>query len=366
MSDRLPPIPTPSSQVWRQLRLQYLPVIVFVAGVVAAVVIWTRWVAPPTFVGEAEAVRAEIRSASPGAITGLEVNLLQPVRAGQVIGQVVTHAPQVIEASLGVVRAEIAMMRITLDPVVGQQRAAMDRERLLLDLLSKRVELVSLQGQLNQAQATFARTTTLHQTKMITDEQFEESRNARDSLDAQVKAQTELLRLVEPGMRSLDPENRAAQPSTADGLNAAIRHKEEELRLLAAQLGPVPLIAPIDGVVTLLHRRSGETVSAGEPILQISATQSKRIIGFLRQPLPLEPKPGMSVEIRTRSLVRRMGSATVAQVGQQLEPISPTILAAMRLPVSPLPTEFGLRIHITAPTGLELRPGEQVDVIVRD
>jgi hypothetical protein len=115
-----------------------------------------------------------------------------------------------------------------------------------------------------------------------------------------------------------------------------------------------------------LYRRSGENVTSGEPILQISATHSERIIGFLRQPLPLEPKPGMEVEVRTRTFVRRIGMARVAQVGELLEPISPTLLAAMRLPVTAIPTDMGLRVHISPPQGLSLLPGEQVDLIIRN
>jgi len=61
MSERLPPIPTPSSQLWRQLRLQYVPVVIFLAGVAAAVLLWTQWVAPPTLIGEAEAIRTPWR-----------------------------------------------------------------------------------------------------------------------------------------------------------------------------------------------------------------------------------------------------------------------------------------------------------------
>jgi hypothetical protein len=74
----------------------------------------------------------------------------------------------------------------------------------------------------------------------------------------------------------------------------------------------------------------------------------------------------MSVEVRTRAIGRPSGSAMVAEVGDQLEPISPTLLAALRLPVSTIPTEFGLRVHVTVPAELALRPGEQVDIFVRE
>lgn len=365
MSDRLPPIPTPPSQLWRQVRLQYLPVLVFVIGLLAAAIIWTRWVAPPTLVGEAEAVRTELRSAQAGRLEGLRVELLQPVKAGQTLGHVLVNEPRVLAASLAVIRAEIEMMRTTMDPVVGQQRAALDLEQLQLEWMKSRVELAELRGSLHQAESTLTRTAQLHRSKLVTDDEYDLALNARDTLAARVAGQQELITQLEPRLRALSSDQ-GGVPSATVGLAAAIKHKEEELKLLEAQLGPVPLVAPIDGVITSLTRRTGEMVAAGEPILQITAARTERIVGFVRQPLNLEPKPGMLVEVRTRTFHRQTGTATVAQVSQQLEPILPSLLAAMRLPVSNVPTEFGLRVHISPPTGLTLRPGEQVDVIIRD
>lgn len=355
--DRLPPIPTPTAQVWRQLRLQYLPIVVFILGVIAAAMIWTQWVAPPTLVGEAEAVRAEIRPPQAGMLADLTVDLLQPVKAGQVLGRVIASNPAVLDASLAVVRAEIEVLRTTTD---------MNFERLRLDWMSKRVEQVSLQGELRQVEATLARVAALHRINLVTDEEFDQAKNNRDAIDAKLKAQSELISKLEPELRPLDLGNHHTIPTAAAaGLRAAIKQKEEQLKLIEAQLSPLPLIAPIDGLVTQIYRRTGEVISTAEPVLQISATRTARIVGFLRQPLPLEPKAGMEVEIRTRTFVRRIGVAKVAQVGQQLEPISPTLLAAMRLPVTSVPTDLGLRLHLTAPEALQLRPGEQVDVIIR-
>src|SRR5688500_2024282 len=148
MSERLPPIPTPSAQLWRQLRLQYLPVVILVAGLAAAVLLWTQWVAPPTLVGEAEAVRTELRAGQAGMLAELNTDILQPVTAGQIIGRLVLTDSKPIDVSLAVVRAEIEVSRTTTD---------MNFERLRLDWMSKRVELVALQSELHQAKATHAR-----------------------------------------------------------------------------------------------------------------------------------------------------------------------------------------------------------------
>jgi multidrug resistance efflux pump len=358
MSERLPPIPTPPTQLWKQLRLQYLPVVIFIAGVAAAVLLWTQWVAPPTLIGEVEAVRTELRAGQAGLLTELNTDMLQTVKAGQVIGRVIPTDSKLLAASLAVVRGEIEVLRTTTD---------MNFERLRLDWMSKRVELVTLQSELHQAEATLARVIALHRIKLVTDEQFDQAKNARDAVEARLKAHAELIKRLEPQLQSLETEgSRTITAAAAEGLNAAINQKEAQLRLIEAQFSPLPLVAPIDGVVTQLFRRSGENVASGEPILQISATRADRIIGFLRQPLPLEPKPGMEVEVRTRTFIRRVGIARVAQVGELLEPISPTLLAAMRLPVTTVPTDMGLRVHVTPPQDLTLRPGEQVDLIIRE
>lgn len=363
MSRDLPPIPTPPAQLWRRIRLHYLPLLVYLAGIAAAVYLWTRWVAPPTLVGEVEAVRAEVRSAHAGTLSDLKVELLQSVRAGQVVGYVAGGTPRQLAASLDVIRAEIELMRTTLDPVSGQQRTALDLARLQLDWLGKRVDLVALQGQLRQAEINLERTGALHKTQMATDAQLDAARITRESLAGQTKALTELIAEIEPGLKTLLAPAGAASP--AGGLAAAVRHKEAELALLEAQLGPQPLLAPLDGTVTALLRRSGEAVATAEPILQITSARADRIVGFLRQPVALDPKAGGSIEVRTRTAPRQAGVSTIGQVGLQLEAIPPSLLAAMRLPVSTAPTEFGLRLVVPTPPGLAVRPGEHVDLIVR-
>ena len=139
--------------------------------------------------------------------------------------------------------------------------------------------------------------------------------------------------------------------------------QEAKLKLAEEQLTPVPLVAPMDGVVSLVLRHSGENVAAGDSILRISATQSHRLVGYLRQPLSLDPKAGMSAAVHTRGSARQAATVKITEVGAALEPISPTLLAAMHLPPAPA-QELGLRIHFELPQGIPLRPGEHVDITI--
>jgi hypothetical protein len=91
----------------------------------------------------------------------------------------------------------------------------------------------------------------------------------------------------------------------------------------------------------------------------VSSTESERIVGFVRQPLNIKPKVGDSVEIRSRSSGRASATAKVIQVGTQLEMINPALLpVALQDRVG----EYGLPMLIGLPKGLQLMPGETVDI----
>jgi multidrug resistance efflux pump len=170
---------------------------------------------------------------------------------------------------------------------------------------------------------------------------------------------------LEPAIRTFATNTeRTAGLSSETALAAAIKVQEAKLRLAEEQLNPMPLIAPIDGVVAIILRRTGENLTAGEVVLRISATRSERLTGFLRQPLVVDPKPGMEVELRTRSEPRLSAASKVVQVGPAMEAISPSLLAAMRLPPNQ-PPEPGLRVQFALPPDFKVRPGEHVDVVFR-
>jgi len=51
--DKLPPIPTPASQRWREFRKQVLPTIIFVGVALSVAFLWKSLVAPTGMVGGA-------------------------------------------------------------------------------------------------------------------------------------------------------------------------------------------------------------------------------------------------------------------------------------------------------------------------
>ncbi len=361
----LTPIPTPPAQRWREVRLLYLPRALFLCGVVLVAWMWRQAVAPSSLVAEAEAVGSELRTTQDGVLANLKVTLHQHVRAGETVGYVVAANSRLLDATLAVIRAEVGMLNATMQGATDRQRVALEFERLQLDWMNHRVERAALQGKLQQAEIDLSRAEPLHRSGLITEENYEQLKIARDMLVKQVDEKNKLIARLQPILPTMSvSDTKAAELSGESALAAAVKVQDAKLKLAEEQLAPVPLIAPIDGVVALVLRRPGEAVRAGEPILRLTATKPERLAGYLRQPLSFEPKRGMSAEIRTRGLTPKTAATKITEIGTALEPISPGMLTAMRLPTAPAP-ETALRIEFALPTGLELRPGEHVDVFLR-
>lgn len=126
---------------------------------------------------------------------------------------------------------------------------------------------------------------------------------------------------------------------------------------------PIPITAPIEGVITKIHRYPGDTnavVAAGEPIMTITAPRPDRLIAFLRQPLTFDPQPGMKVRIRPRARSSKFFDATIDKVSPQLAPIRGSLL-----PPGQTRVELGLPIIIEKlPAELQLYAGEIVDLTI--
>ncbi|MEO6243847.1 MAG: HlyD family efflux transporter periplasmic adaptor subunit [Opitutaceae bacterium] len=362
----LPPIPSPPAQRWREIRLLYLPRITFVLVALLVAWMWGTAVSPSSLVAEAEVLGSDLRAPQAGVIASLKVALHQPVKAGEVVGQLAGLNPRLLEATLAVIRADVAMLAATMSGATDAQRVALEYERMALDWMNHRVDRVALQGRLQQAEGEMSRSEPLMRSGLITPENFDQLKISRDSLRAQLEEKTKLVARLEPVLGKL-----AANPlpdatlSGESALAAAIKVQESKLRLAEAELAPVPLVAPVDGVVAAILRRPGETVMAGDAVLRVTAPKAERLAGYLRQPLSFEPKVGMLAEIRTRGSPAKVVATKITHIGVALETLSPNMVAAMRLPPTPLP-ETAVRVEFALPTGLELRPGEHVDVTVRE
>ncbi|MBM3831950.1 MAG: hypothetical protein FJ403_01495 [Verrucomicrobia bacterium] len=355
----LPPIPTPAGQRWREFRIQVLPLLVFLGAVVATVIIWKQNLGAPTLQGEVEAVQAEVASPQAGVLTQLKVNRFQWVSQGEPVAVVVPTDPR---APLAMIQSEIDILRTRLEPRLSQQRNATDYERLRLEWLLQKVELATARVNLTRAENEHKRNQELFQARLISADLHELSLKNKEALQTEVEEKTKLIADVEQGLQPLslmgDPQAALTVP---DSMLATLKAQEEKLRAAQSKLDPLTLTAPIAGMVSVVYCQAGANVRDGDPIVAIRASQSDRIVGYLRQPFSLEPVVGMPVEIRTRDQKAIVRSSEILQVGAQFEPITNS-LAIQRAGVL---IDIGLPIAVSLPSDLKMRPGELVDLVIR-
>lgn len=356
MSAHLPPIPIPPAQRWRVFRIETLPLLVFAAGVAIVAMLWRSAATAPALVAEAELIQTEVRSARGGVLLELVAEPLQMVRAGQVLGRVRTVPADEAAAELAQLRAEIEALAVGREPEIGGRRLMADQDRLRLEWMKERAALAALRMEALQAEADLSRQSVLFERGVATEEALDTARRLNAGLVDQLAMQERLVAELTPRAEQSGPVADADQT-----LAAALRAAEAELRYAEARVAPEMLLAPVDGVVVRVVRSPGETVLPGEPLLYVSPPASTRLVGFIRQPVDRELRPGLTVEVRTRDARPQVAETEILAVGRVLEPIPPTLLALLDRADSP---ELGLRLHFALPEGMELRPGEQVDIMI--
>lgn len=357
-ASRSDPIPIPTRRLLGFFVDEALPLLLFALGVIVAVRAWPGLASAPSVVGEAERIEAVVKPLQAGRLVGIDVKPDQPVKAGEVLARIRVVEPAIVEATLARIRAELDHLRASRAPLLDLERTRIDAERLQLEFLRERVNLATLRARQDQAAAVLARLEPLHRQKLVAEEEHERARLQLAALAQEVTQQAALVEALGPAIARRE----AATPASSDAaFRAALAVQEKSLQLAELQFADVPLCAPMDGVVSALHRRLGENVAANEPVLVIASPHASHLVAYLRQPIRARPRVGAAVEIRLRD-----GSATahrteLAAVAPLLEPVPPTL----RLATSPHLVELGLRLSIPIPPSVQLRPGEHVEVRLR-
>ena len=348
----LPPVPSPPEHYWRQFRINILPILTFVAVLAATVWLWGKNLANPMVMGQAESLQADVVSPIKGRIVRLNVTQFQEVKAGDVIAAVETIDSQMLTNSVAIVRAELEALRANAGLDAG------DRVRLAdfqLGWMISRADLTTAQARLNWAEAEYERVRALAAEKFSSQQDLEVALRDRDQIRREVEQRTIAVTNAEKAWRDLNPDNANVD---SPGMKSMLTVAEEKLRLAEAQLQPTLVTAPIDGCVSKLNEMTGSVVIDGDPIATIANPTANRIVGYLSQPLRIEPKVGMKAEIRSRGLVRTTGETQVTLVGPRIELFD----APLRIRGMGAAQERGLPIVMGIPPNMHVRPGELVDI----
>jgi len=360
--ESLPPIPTPPSHYWRVLQHRAAPWLVFAAAVFGVTVLWERVGESNHFVGHAEITQVSVNCSDAGLLTNLLVAEFQEVRAGDLVAEVTTTDPRTAHTRLSVMRSKMHLLELEIEPILNRQRFALEHERLNVDCARIKAELATAQVNLERAKNDFQRAEKLHKDGLYSDELFDWYKDIKEALEAEVDQKSNTVSTTE---KSLERLNYLADAFTSGGENDPIRQalevEEERVRLFQEKMKPIQLVSPIDGVVTFLHRRAGEEILPGEPILTITSQQAQRIVGYVPQGFSIPPKVGTPVKITTRGYKRKTATARITAVAPHYHSLTNALVTPLMVRPTLVPP-MGRTISISLPAELELLPGEPVDL----
>jgi len=355
-TETLPPIPTPISLRWREFRVRILPALLFVVALAGACYIWQRDLAAPMLVGAVEVRSANVAVPYPGKILQLNVDDFEVVTQGTPVAILVPSDPR---AALSVIQSELDLLHARVDPHLAEAKNQIDYQQLRMDWLLQRAELATARVNYELAKSDLVRTQELHEARLVPDSVYDIAVTAERALATEVMERSNLVTDAERTINNLQAFG-ASPLDLEPTLLATLKMEEKKLEQAAAETEPITLVAPIDGAVTLF-RQAGENVTEGTPLMTITAVQPEKIISYLRQPIPFEPKVGMPVEVRTRAMQSQTAVGAIKNVGTHFEAIT-NALAVGKLGTA---YDLGLPIEITVPAGLKIHPGELVDLTIR-
>jgi HlyD family secretion protein len=351
MTPNPPAIPTSAAVYWRTFRHGAAPYIVFAVVLIAAVIIWNRRLGHSTIVGRAETAHTAVSARQSGVLVSLKVDLLQRVKKGDVLAEVVPADAEAIRAGL---TSNLESLRAQLQQ--GTERNTVNLQQLRVDWLRRKLDLAAAQVDLQLAESEYRRITALHNNRIVSDSDFDAKQGARDAFKVKVETLTKLTNEMEHDMlKPNGPPPESTETPAERAVAAATLRLQKQLE---AQEDAAIVRAPMDGVVSVIAKQEGENVALGDAIVTLGAIHPSRIIAFIRQPLRLQLHAGDTVKVSSRG-THATKPGRVLRVGAQLEPIDASLLP---MTMSTRVLEYGLPLLIEVPPELQLAPGEVVNI----
>ena len=293
-------------------------VVFWVVGAAAAVG-WAN-LRPPvqaSFVGYGHAEVMRIQAAENARIGSVEAELHQPIAAGEVA---VRLDATLLEKQREVLAAELLALAMPGADVEEQVDAARDEAKRI----RKRAELATIEARLQRLRGLIE----------------EGAASASEATGLEAKRRELLVQLGREDGEPLAPES-----STWNVVVAAKRIEELDVRIAALDLR-----STLTGEVMAVHRRAGEVVRRGDPVLEIRESATDELMAWL--PAGVSVSAGEDVRVHRGDGSQLTASVVSVGAGPTLKP------AKARL--DPTREEFGVAVLLRLEEGATVGPDEPV------
>lgn len=358
---RYDPIPIPFKQRLRELRVKFLPVVVFLFCGLIVATLWNEKVSSPGMIGKVVSDSSRVATPDNGILANFYYKTFDYVEQGELLGQVHRADTLLLNAMIAEIRSEIDLITESLGLTAGEQRTRINLEELKIEMINTRIALAETELIRHRSRSEFNRASELWQRELISDMEYEIAETELELLNVQVREYEELIDYLSDRIEELEDFTGYRTRADRDPVLAAITIQEQRVARVMAEVAPKPVYASISGVISHIHFHAGDYVRAGEEIMKIESREPTYIIGYLRQPFSVEPTSGLEVEVRTRKPGRAFFSSRIEEVGGHIRTLEPNLQRPGAMFESGLP----VKISIADRGDIQLTPGEIVDIVIR-
>ncbi|NUN14906.1 MAG: HlyD family efflux transporter periplasmic adaptor subunit [Myxococcales bacterium] len=343
------------------------PWIFFIATAGGAAYLYFNSAQTAHFLGFAEVENAAVAALEPGRIDSILVDIGQEVRAGQVV---VRMTSDIIDSEIAVAQAEIARLEAEIAASTAEaQRVQADEGRRASEYAEElRLELVREEQLLALAQANekALRQERDRQKKLVAEQLATADSLAEIELDyAAAKNETierpRTIEVLKAQIRQADERNEVQAALDESALIAPLEREIEMVRRtldgLQVRRKALELRAPASGRITMLWRRTGEVIAAGEPIVMMVSTRAARVLTCVAETAAMDIRIGDKAELRVRGKDGEPLRGRAVALGPLVEEVP---LRCRRVPDQPA---WGRNVVVQLDNPVELLPGLAFDVL---
>jgi multidrug resistance efflux pump len=373
-----------------RLSLHVVPILVWIVAVVGVGALFMRRAQQCMVVGLAVGETCDVAATSHGRVKSLPVKLFERVHGGEtlvVINTVLDNETlqSELEAERATIELEITQLRAELAAteeelrvrVAGNESAhaealaqmSVDVERARLDALEiesilepDRVLLKDYELEVRINKELLAKEAIEAYELQKAEAQYDFmaktiQENERRLAQAKKNVEEAALRLAKlESKEAVSPSLSLTLNPIHTAINVQYKKIEELLLGQLAQREALPLMAPFDGVVTQILRRSGDPVLLGEPILSIAKPTADTVMAWVTEEYAEQLREGRQVKIVRRGHRGQVAMSEITGVGPAFLPLP------MELWFDPKVPEYGLPFEVAVPPGMKIKPNEKVGI----
>lgn len=365
-------IQTPVYRLVELWRKQFLPFIIWCIAIYIVVAVYKNEHSYFGAEGVVELNEYIIAPLLEGTVQSISVDLYQEVKVGEVVGvidnTIIKAQLETAEAELKKIKAELIAMTVdmsggNLQGINTVRNLKMDEEESKIDYLDRLVEQEFDQVELQRLEILVKRYENLIKEKAIAESVYDEAKMQYNALKSKIDKNEEAIALAKKHYEQTESRRIALTEEGSSELEKLIAPYKESINVqekiineLKEERKKLILRSPIEGKVTQVFCQTGQTVSAGTPILIVAYPTSTRIIAYLSENDISDIKEGTDVIVYGRHFPKKAINTKVLKVGATLEKLP------LRIRPNPLLPNWGMTVLVGDVPPNAFLPGESVDV----